>query len=153
MNIQRTIGIFAIVIAVPTGIAAWNYGIGTPRSPGAGFWPLLVVVLMSALALRQIILPEGEHTASQGVPEPESRWFRLGVAFVTIVAYIVMLEPVGYVLTTTLFLLAQLRVVESRSWRLSLITSVTAAVLSFVIFRILLKVPLPEGILSLAFLK
>ncbi len=153
MNLQRTIGILAITIAVPSGIAAWNYGIGTPRSPGAGFWPLLVVVLMSALALRQILIPEGVSGSGSGTPEEKSRWFNLGVAFASIVAYIVMLEPVGYVLTTFVFLLVQLRVVESRSWRLSLITSVTAAIFSFVIFKVFLKVPLPEGILSMALFK
>jgi uncharacterized membrane protein len=46
-------------------------------------------------------------------------------------------------------LFVQLRWVESRSWKSSASIAVLAAVISFLLFRVLLKVSLPEGVIPL----
>jgi putative exporter of polyketide antibiotics len=67
----------------------------------------------------------------------------------TLAFYVLALEPLGYLAATFVLLSVQLRWVEGRSWRASLLTSALAAVISLVAFRLLLKVPLPQGMLSL----
>jgi hypothetical protein len=112
MNVDRFLGWGALLLALPVVTASWGYGVGSPKSPGAGFWPLVIALTMAGL-------------------------------------YVAALEPLGYLLATAVLLFAQLRWVESRSWRSSAAIAVLAAVISLIVFRVLLKVTLPEGVIPL----
>lgn len=145
MNVDRVLGIGAVVLAIPVGAASWGFGVGSPNSPGAGFWPLLIAVVMFGLGLSLILRP----TPNAGTAEGGSRWAPFGLTLATLAFYIVALEPLGYLLATAVLLLVQFRWVEGRSWRSSVVIAVAAAVISLVVFRVLLKVSLPEGVIPL----
>jgi len=145
MKVDRALGIGAVVLAIPVGVASWGFGVGTPKSPGAGFWPLLIAVVMFGLGLALVWRPAPDAAKEGG----KSRWGRLGLSLATLVFYVFALEPLGYLLTTALALLVQFRWVESRTWRSSVTIAVAAALVSLVVFRVLLKVTLPEGVVPL----
>jgi len=143
---DRVLGLGAILLAVPVGLAAWGFGLGSPRSPGPGVWPLLIAGSMAGLGVVLALRPDpGFHAPGSA----DSRWWSLGVALATLVFFAPALEPLGYPVTTGLLLLVQCRWVEGRPWRTSLLTAALAAALSFVVFRLFLRVPLPAGILPL----
>ncbi|MBS1115844.1 MAG: hypothetical protein H6Q87_228 [candidate division NC10 bacterium] len=146
MTVDRVLGVGAILTAIPVAAAAWGFGVGSPKSPGAGFWPLTIVVAMVGLGGWLIVHPSRDGAA---VGAPESRWGRLWVALGTMVFYVAALERLGFPLATALLLLAQLRWVEGRPWRSSAGIAVLATLISFVLFRVLLKVPLPAGVVPL----
>jgi hypothetical protein len=79
----------------------------------------------------------------------ESRWGKFGISLGTLAFYVVALEPLGYLLTTAAMLFAQVRWVESRSRRSSAGIAIVTAVASLILFRVLLKVSLPTGIIPL----
>ena len=146
MTVDRILGVGAILTAIPVAAAAWGFGVGTPKSPGAGFWPLLVVAAMAGLGVWLIVHPSREGVAAA---VPESRWGRLWIALGTMAFYAAALNSLGFPLATVLLLLVQLRWVEGRPWRSSAWIAVLATLVSFVLFRVLLKVPLPVGVISL----
>jgi hypothetical protein len=115
-------------------------------SPGPGFWPFLVTLCILALSATLVLRPDPAFRAPR---DADSRWASLGTALATMAFFVLALEPLGYPFTTGLLLLAQFRWVEGRPWRMSLVTAVLAAAISFVVFRLFLKVPLPAGIISL----
>lgn len=146
MLVDRVLGVGAILVAIPVAVATWGFGVGSPKSPGAGFWPLVIVVVMAGLGLSLILHP------SQAVPSAatqDSRWGRLWIALGTMAFYVVALNPLGFPLATSVLLYVQLRWVEGRPWRLSAWTAVLMALVAFVLFRVLLKVPLPAGVVPL----
>lgn len=146
MLVDRVLGVGAILVAIPVAVATWGFGVGSPKSPGAGFWPLVIVVVMAGLGLSLILHP------SQAVPSAatqDSRWGRLWIALGTMAFYVVALNPLGFPLATSVLLYVQLRWVEGRPWRLSAWTAVLTALVAFVLFRVLLKVPLPAGVVPL----
>lgn len=146
MIVDRVLGVGAILVAIPVAVATWGFGVGSPKSPGAGFWPLVIVVVMAGLGLSLILHP------SQAVPSAatqDSRWGRLWIALGTMAFYVVALNPLGFPLATSVLLYVQLRWVEGRPWRLSAWTAVLTALVAFVLFRVLLKVPLPAGVVPL----
>ena len=145
MNVDRVLGVGAVLLAIPVGIASWGFGVGIPKSPGAGFWPLLIALVMIGLGLSLILRPTPSVDAAAG----ESRWGKFGISLGTLAFYVVSLEPLGYLLATAVLLFVQLRWVESRSWKSSVSIAVLAAVISLVLFRVLLKVSLPEGVIPL----
>ena len=146
MIVDRVLGVGAILVAIPVAVATWGFGVGSPKSPGAGFWPLVIVVVMAGLGLSLILHP------SQAVPSAatqDPRWGRLWIALGTMAFYVVALNPLGFPLATSVLLYVQLRWVEGRPWRLSAWTAVLTALVAFVLFRVLLKVPLPAGVVPL----
>lgn len=145
MNVDRVLGVGAILLAIPVGVASWGFGVGVPKSPGAGFWPLLIVLVMVGLGVSLILRPTPRAMPAAG----ESRWEKFGVSLGTLAFYVVALEPLGYLLTTVALLFVQLRWVESRSWKSSAAIAILAAVISLLLFRVLLKVTLPEGVIPL----
>ena len=146
MNIDRVLGCGAILVAVPVAAAAWGFGVGSPGSPGAGFWPLLIVTVMVALGVSLLLHP-GQATSP--VVAGESRWGRFWIGLGTMAFYVVALEPLGFLLATAALLFVQLRWVEGGSWRMSAWTALLTALVAFVLFRVLLKVPLPAGVIPL----
>ena len=145
MNVDRILGWGALLLALPVVAASWGYGVGHPKSPGAGFWPLVIALTMAGLGLVPILRPTPNTPAADG----ESRWGKFIVSLGTFAFYVAALEPLGYLLTTAVMLFVQLRWVESRSWRSSATIALLAAVISLIVFRVLLKVTLPEGVIPL----
>ncbi len=145
MNVDRILGVGAILLAIPVGMASWGFGVGSPKSPGAGFWPLVIAVVMAGLGQSLIL-----HPTPDAVTEVRgSRWGKFVISLGTLAFYVVALEPLGYLLATVVMLFVQLRWVESRSWRSSALIAILAAALSLLLFRVLLKVSLPTGVIPL----
>lgn len=145
MNIDRVLGVGAVLLAIPVVAASWGYGLGSPNSPGAGFWPLLIALTMAGLGLSLILRPSPDGTAPSGT----SRWGKFSISLGTLAFYMVALELLGYMLATAVMLFVQFRWVESRSLRSSAVISVVTAAVSLILFRVLLKVPLPVGVIPL----
>lgn len=145
MNVDRFLGWGAIILAIPVAVASWGFGVGHPKSPGAGFLPLVIALVMGGLGLTLILHPTPNARGEAG----ESRWGKFGISLVTLPFYVAALEPLGYLLTTAVLLLVQFRWVEGRSWRTSIAIALAAAVVSLILFRVLLKVSLPTGVIPL----
>jgi hypothetical protein len=146
MLLDRMLGLGALLLAVPVAVSSWRFGLGSFLSPGAGLWPLLIALCTAGLGLTLVLRPDcAFHAPSSG----GSRWTSLGMALATMAFFVAALEPLGYPFTTGLLLLLQFRWVEGRSWRQSLVTALLASTVSFVVFRVFLKVPLPAGIVPL----
>ena len=145
MNVDRFLGVGAVLLAIPVALASWGFGVGSPKSPGAGFWPLLIAAVMIGLGLSLILRPTPNAMTAAG----ESRLGKFGISLGTLAFYVVALEPLGYLSATVAMLFVQLRWVESRSWKSSATIALLAAVISLIVFRVLLKVSLPEGVIPL----
>ncbi len=145
MNVDRFLGTGAVILAIPVAVASWGFGVGSPKSPGAGFWPLVIVLVMAGLGLSLLLHPTPNAPKAAG----ESRWGKLGISLATLLFYVVALEALGYLLTTAAMLLMQFRWVEGRPWRSSVTMALTAAVITLILFRVLLKVTLPTGVIPL----
>jgi putative tricarboxylic transport membrane protein len=146
VSVDRVLGAAALVLALAVAIAAWGYGLGRPRSPGPGFWPMLIAVAMAALGTQLVLRPDPSFRAPG---TSGSRWRSFTIALLTLLFLVLVLEPLGYPVTMLIVLLVQLRWVEDRTWRTSAITAVLGTGISFAVFRVLLKVPLPGGLVPL----
>jgi len=146
MVLDRILGLGALLLAAFVGAASWRFGLGLTVSPGPGFWPFLVALCIAGLGAALALRPNAAFRAPSG---DDSRWRSLWIALGTLGFFVLALEPLGYPVATSLLLLVQFRWVEGRPWRMSLYAAMTAAIVSFVIFRLLLKVPLPAGIVPL----
>jgi hypothetical protein len=108
---------------------------------GAKLMPAVVGLVLIALGLFHLIAPPG------GVMEwPESRARRrVALMFLTLVAYVAALTPLGFLPATGLFVLVVVRALAAYSWPVTVVVSVTTALVSHVVFKHWLGMPLPSG--------
>jgi hypothetical protein len=65
------------------------------------------------------------------------------------VAFALLLEPLGFPLTTLAFMIFLLRVIEPQPWGLALTLSVATMILCVIVFQVWLQVQFPEGPVSI----
>ena len=145
-SVDRVVGLSAILGGILLVFLGWHLDPGTAKLPGPGFWPILIALAMSGIGIRLFVYPaKGEKP----IRFQSSRLGPFVIALLSILAYGMILNEAGYLVSTTALLVIQLRWVEKQSWQTSWLTAVAAALISWVLFRMLLKVPLPLGILPM----
>jgi putative tricarboxylic transport membrane protein len=125
--------------------------------PGPGFFPMIVgaiLILTATACLVQALLAKrpsspaseaaGDETPVQGNRQVNKTWLLLGF----LVLYILTLQPVGFPIAITVFLMASIWAFGYRKWLPALGIATALTVISYLTFIIWLKVPLPLGILS-----
>lgn len=137
----------ALLFAAFAAYESTKLPFGTIRSPGPGFLPWWAGLTLGLLAL---VLLGQALTRRPGPGRTEERvgvlkaWGLLAI----LGAYVLLLEPLGYPLCTFLLVLFMLRVVDLHRWAMALGMAAIAAIGSYVVFAIWLKVPLPPGPLA-----
>lgn len=125
-----------------------NYDIGSLRMPEEGFMPMLVgagSVLISAVLTVQAFRGKGD---AQNVKFNIS-WPRFFLLLGISLAYALLLNTLGYMLASFLFLLAVLRIAGVEGWIKPLYISLGCSVAFYIIFKVALGVMLPSGFLGL----
>jgi putative tricarboxylic transport membrane protein len=149
-------GLVWVLLGIGICAASMQLRLGDFRTPGAGFLPFLAglllgifgLILMLSTLLSQEKVQEGE---AEGRDRAERRWRRFATPAVTVVilfGYIVLLEPLGFLLTTFICLLSLFKLSEPERWMRPLFLACSVAVLSYLVFSVWLQCQLPKGLLK-----
>jgi putative tricarboxylic transport membrane protein len=115
--------------------------VGTLSQPGPGFFPFLGGVVLGLLSLIQL-LKSIKTRDSISLPGLKSPKFLLAIG--ATLAYLLLLEQIGFVTITFLFLFLLFRL-EYKRWVISTALALAGAVSSYALFRLWLKTQLPAG--------
>lgn len=77
-----------------------------------------------------------------------SGWLRVVLMLVAMAASFLLLEVLGFVVVTALFMAVMVYCLGERSWRIFATVPVLSAVGLYIVFAIWLRVPLPKGIIT-----
>ena len=135
---RKTVNLFIPIILFIISI----YVIITSRSYGSeGQFPFLIgaglLISSGALIIRTIFKNDLEVNFS------DSNLTGVGITILTLVAYIFLFDKIGYFISTVLLGTIVIRILGYKNIFKNLIFVIIATALSFCIFKILLKVPLP----------
>src|SRR5262245_27092747 len=111
------VGVFLLAVVLIR--EAGKLPLGTASNPGPGFLPWWAAVTLGFLALVAL----GQALRSPPPPaagEPGRRIMAVAGLVVTLAAYVAVLEPLGYPLSTFLLVLVLLRLVERCRWTVAL---------------------------------
>ena len=135
--------LFLLAVAVFFCIESLPLGIGNLRNPGAGFLPFFSGILMGCLSLGIFVVSSREKGGSLkfGKDWKNGAWV-LGCLFF----YLLVLERLGFIITTFLFITLLLLSFRPRRWTGILFISVLTVVFSYLVFVFLLGVNMPRGI-------
>ena len=134
---------------------AWSFQYGTEFAPGPGFAPvwlsaigLCVSLLIAAHGLRAMRGSEG--SAQRAAPALEA-WglVRVALTLLGLAAMVLLVEPLGLVVSILLFLLYLTLVVQRHGVAVGIGASVGTVVFVYMVFVYFLEVPIPKGPLGL----
>ena len=132
-----------LLLAFAVGVFAYTFTFPAPvqaLDPGVTAFPRMVLVLIGVLSLVLLVRPrEGEALPRGRVA------IRVIVTVLLLGVYAVILDSVGFVITTVLFLLAELLLIGVRRPVLLVLVPLGVGVGLFYLFRVFLDVPLPTS--------
>jgi putative tricarboxylic transport membrane protein len=137
-----------LALGVWACVEANRLGFGSIHAPEPGFFPWLGGLALSGLSL--VLFAQawrGRGTASPGKPQ-RGEWTRPTILTGALLLYVPLLEPVGYPVATTALCVVALWILGARRWSVTLCVSAGLAAGSFLLFRRVLGVELPAGILA-----
>jgi len=140
-------GLFLMVLSGAVISEAFELEIGTPSSPGSGFMIFGTAVVLGLLALHLFIrsILSGERKAEKS--SEKIQYARIVSVIGANIVYIFLLQPVGYVLCTFLFLCFLFRVQEKGKWFSSVWGAALTSSVSYLIFSRMLQLNLPRGLM------
>jgi putative tricarboxylic transport membrane protein len=137
------VGCFFAVYARTVGIGAWN-------EPGAGFLPFWGGVTLAAMSVCLFVAAlRRKVTESRPSFFPVSdAWKRVLATFLSLIAYNLLLSPLGFTLTTLLFLGFLVRAIFPQTWMRTMLVAVLGSVAARLLFINFLETQLPKGFLG-----
>jgi putative tricarboxylic transport membrane protein len=149
---RSNIAVAAVLLALAGYIflAANALPFGTPRVPQTAFFPKTLALLLAVLTLILLAQTLGGNVDTRGSQKINTAgWFRIGATLATMVGFALILEPMGFLVSTFLLMVLLLRAIEAQSWYKVIGIALATALISYAIFAWLLGVPLPAGLLGL----
>jgi putative tricarboxylic transport membrane protein len=139
------VGYLAAAFAIPESSFE-----NTPVGPKAV--PIAIGVALAtaslALAIRGFVWGRSRRDAASGDEAPPQDLRKLGVVALLLLAYILIFVPLGYALSTFLFMLAATTYLDREHWIRNLVYAVVFSVVVYSIFVYVFGVQLPAGILG-----
>jgi putative tricarboxylic transport membrane protein len=106
------------------------------------------LILLSSTALSRSKAGEGAGGNQERLPKWSlKKAVHPLLTLLILFAYIILLEPLGFVLTSFVCLLALFKLSEPKKWLMPLVLSAATAVLSYLLFSVWLQCQLPKGLL------
>jgi hypothetical protein len=144
-------GLALLVSGVGYAAVAWrHYPYWSSTGPGSGFLPVWVGGTMAALALLLVV------TAARPASAPDTRWLpggrglvRLVVVVAAIAVFVAVMDVIGMILGSALFLFGVLRFLERYPWSWAVGIAVGVAGLIYGVFTYWLQVPFPTSPLGI----
>ncbi len=135
--------IFFILFSAAICVESYKLGVGTFNKPRSGFFPLLLGAVIGILAtILQLIKFFSKEQADIKVFVPFKKIIPL---VVSLFAYVLFIELLGFVVATLLLIVFFLKMIESLSWKLTAPVAIGMPLLTYLVFRDLLRIQLPRG--------
>jgi putative tricarboxylic transport membrane protein len=143
VNTVRVSSCCLAAIGIASAITAWRLGLWQAGAPGPGLFPLLAALMLFGTSIGAAMQRPGDLGGAE--PADRTRLLRYALAML---AFAIAFGLLGVVLATFGFVVGVLRGIERLRWSQALAVAALLAALSWIVFRQLLGVPLPAGLLE-----
>ncbi len=142
---QRINALAFFLVAVFAAVKAAGIGFGSFESPGPGFFPFWLAVLLAVVAAVYYAAYRGADEAA-----PPRKYWRLrrpAIAAAIMFVFLQALEYLGFGTATLFLFVAWLRGVEKQRWLKAGLVAAIGTVSFYVLFVVLLQLTVPRGLL------
>lgn len=151
-----TVGIFFVLLSIVMILAAYALPASTVMEVGPDFMPLCVgyLTLVLAVALTVLSLKSLKENKGKTYEEDENKpdYKRVLISFVLILIYVFVMKPVGFIISTIVYLPLQMYTLaptEGRKPVFLTIISIVFTLAVFFLFRYGFKIVLPAGLFTI----
>jgi putative tricarboxylic transport membrane protein len=139
--VQQSIGALGVIALGLVGtVLSLGYGLGRLTNPGPGLWPFVISVLIVVLGVG--LLVGGRHLQDAEKFTRSSILPAIGV--LTFVGLAVLMPVIGFEIPSLLLCAVWLRWLGGESWRSTVVVSVGVVAAFYVLFVLLLGIPVPR---------
>ncbi len=139
-------GIFFLLLGVVICFFSWLMGLGKPSKPGPGFMPFFIGFIITFLSF--VIFYRSLLNDSTPFWETNVKLRKIIPVLGAMVAYGILLERIGFILITFLFITFLMKYIGSQGWIKALLGGAISSAAFYIFFVYLLKVELPRGLLG-----
>ena len=142
--------VFWLGLSIFIMILSNKYGLGSFRNPGPGLMPFLVGLLLFVICLYLLlILLLKMYGRSKTAKENQHQinYWKIVVVLVSMYAYALFLESLGYLIATFILLSILFRSAGSKRWSVIVISSAVTVLITYFVFTYL-GLRFPSGILK-----
>lgn len=138
---------FWLLVGVGFITGGFRYGFGTWHEPGPGLLPVVFGTVLGVLSLVLFIvsLIAGEKPEKKSFWEAKGSWRTVLAVSLSLLGYMILFKPLGFVLATFLFLFFLLKFIGKKGWILSISLALVISFFCYGFFSYLLGTPLPQG--------
>ncbi len=145
--------IFWILIGVYVCIGGYQLGLGKFQQPGPGLIFFLTALILIILGVIDLI---GSFIGNPQIGERKTekpiwagvKWQKVFLVLAGAFLYTYLLNLLGFLTSTFLFMIFLFRAAEPTKWWISIGGSLIAILVSYGIFQLWLNVPFPQGFLG-----
>jgi putative tricarboxylic transport membrane protein len=152
-NLDRFSSLFWLILSVAVCIRSQGLGLGGLHNPGPGFlffWCGIVLGFLSVIIFaRTLVRTEKGPAEGQEATFGNVNWRKVLSVVMALVVYGLILERLGFVLSTSCFMAFLLQSIEAKRWTVVIFVSVFSALLTYALFELWLHARLPRGIVGL----
>ena len=145
MSRDRIAAVVLLVFGLGGVLEACRLTIGDAGHPGPGFFPFWLAVGLSVVAVALLLARRPAGPPAVVVPGTRVRRDRVVLTLAASTVYAFALQPLGFVLSTILFLLVMLSAIEPRRWTSSVAIATATSAVCHLLFKVWLDVQLPAG--------
>lgn len=146
---EQVSSIFLLLFSVFICFFSYKLSIGSIHNPGGGFFPFYLGIILGLLSIKNLtkaiaqrkIAVETTKTSDAGI-----NWKNIIVTCVVLFFYPLLLSILGFPISTFLFTVLFLRLIEPQRWPVVLGTGGAVAIVFYFIFQYWLKIQFPTGI-------
>ncbi len=148
---NRISNFFLLAFSFLILLGSLRLGMGSVRDPGPGFVPFLASLLLLCLSL-VIFVKE-----IRGSPVKGAKFSFLGgkdlakpiCLMVALIGFAWIFTLLGYLLSTFLLMFTLFSIYQAKRWHVHIAAAALIAGLSFLVFYLWLRVPLPTGLFDI----
>lgn len=146
MNSDIKVGLFSVFFSILYTVAAWmlpNAPIGDPMAPK--YFPLVIGLLSSAFSIALIARGVRKKEAARKGKAPDAgHWILIGGLVACCLGYAAILERIGFLASTVLFLGAMLFLVNGvKGWKANILTALGFSFGIWYVFEKIFMISLP----------
>jgi putative tricarboxylic transport membrane protein len=133
-------------------IGSIQLNLGGFHKPGPGFMPFLTGAILVLLGFILMFSGSNGSKVEEGFGVKrfwrEKNWKNVLIPWLSLFGYLLLLQPLGFLPTSFLFLFLLFKLTKPESWLEPFLFSGATVVLTYFIFSVWLRCPFPKGMLA-----
>lgn len=152
MNAERLVSVIWIIFGAAIVYTGYGHGLGEQGEPGSGFMVFfsgLFVVAMAVIVYIQSYTDKEMARSKLSDPWKGTNWMRSVWIVVLTLGFVLLIDVLGYFVTSILLLVTIMRFLEKLSWFKSIFIPICTIVGTYLLFKSMLDINLPRGVIGL----